>query len=329
MKKYISIFTLIIVFSLILCIPCFASDKVVTFSDDFQKLYYDGHTYSRVNTSFIDYSYGDYGEYYVTKFSGIISEGENFDKVVNSIDISLTEKQKENITHLYVNTSYEYSLMYTEIYYKDGSTLWVNFIRDDCIDEYNRLISGKTNEFTIDFIWPDGNHVTGNREDFLSGKKTIVDFSDLDTHEVYGKSTTGDFNVKTGFIFTKEDKYYFFSYIENNVYSSDELYTNDIYEIPVYEITNPELIKNIKEGEQAYFDDDFGYLYNDELADAVSRIIFTLILAIIPGIILVTTLIMAIKAKKPLYRKLLLTTSGLSLAEIAVFIFIAFKLFNA
>ena len=76
------------------------------------------------------------------------------------------------------------------------------------------------------------------------------------------------------------------------------------------------------------FECSIGYLFNDELTETVAKIFFTLIFAILPLAIAVTSLILAIKSKKGLYKKLLLVTSGLSLASVATFIYIAFTLFN-
>ena len=328
MKKIITLLTTILIFSFILTLPCFADDKSVTFSEDLQHLYFDGDSYSRVDTSFIEYTYGEDGYYSYYDSYDAESEKEYHDKFVNDLNIKLSDKQKQEITNLSVESTADYSLMLTEIYFIDGVTMSVNFMRDDLKADYDSFRHGDVKEYRINFMWPEGNSILVEKDKFYSDNKVAINFAEADTYDVIVDSGRDDYYIKVGVLISQKDKYYFFNFLENGVLSPEDI---DIYYIEnkfAYEITNPELIEEIKACEEKYFEDDFGYLYDDELTESVSKIFYILIFALIPAIIFTISLVFALKAKKPLYKKLLFAICAISIIVILIFIYIAFTLFN-
>ncbi len=328
MKKIFPILIAILILSSVLTLPCFASDNFVTFSEDLQHLYYEGYTYSRVDTSFIDYSYGEDGYYSYYDFYDEEAEKKYHDKFVNDIDIKLSDKQKKEITHLSIEATEKNSLICTEIYFADGVTMFVDFMRDDLKAKYDAYRRGEVNEYTINFMWPEGNSISVSKEEFYSDNKVPINFAEVETYDVIVDSGASDFDIFVGVLISQNDKYYYFNYIENGVLQPSDIEIYDIKNKFAYEITNPELIKQIKTCEEKYFEDGLGYVYNDELTESVSKIFYILLFVLIPAIIFTVSLIFALKSKKPLYKKLLFAICGISVAVIVVFIYIVFMLFN-
>lgn len=331
MKKYLVLFISVIILSLSLCIPSFAANKrVITLSEDYKYMYYDGSTYTRADTSMlyfedratylydnseenvenIDYAdFADYDSYYTIRLTN------EQHKEVKAVEIS--------------NVSHDETLFYVLIYFCDGSELHIDFLREDLIDEYNKVINGNTDEYYINFLWPEGNIISINKEKLTIGKKLKINAWDYeDDYEVYTYSSTGSFDAEIGLILKNDNSYYFYSFIDSDVKSANEFWELGDERIEVIELTDDELLNKIKIGEEKRQEDNFGYLYNDELKEAVAKIFFALVFAVIPAVVFISSLILAVKSKKLLYKKLLFATCGISIAEIITFIYIAFTLFN-
>lgn len=342
MKKYISVFIMLIALSFALCVPASAStEKVVTLSEDYKELYFLGSTYVRVDTSMLDFM--DYEQYIIDSYEENVDNEEYVEESIagvysytasinydNFYTIKLTDKQHEEVKMVEVyNSNHDETLFFITIYFYDGSELNIDFIREDLVDEYNKLINGETDNYTIDFVWPDDNKISVDNEKFYIGNKTKIDAWEYDgEYYVYADSSIDSFNAEIGLIFSKDKTYYLYSFIDSDIKSTDEFWEFGDTEIEVIELTDKELIEKIKIGEEKYLEDDYGYLYNDELTEAVSKIFFVLVFALVPAVVFVASLILAIKSKKALYKKLLFATCGISVAVIVTFIYIAFTLFN-
>lgn len=338
MKKYLVLFISFIILSLSLCIPSFAANKrVVTLSDDYKYMYYDGSTYTRADTSMLSFTTLDT---YMTSSEEVYESDEVKEIPVNTVTefvdygsyytVKLTDTQREEAKAVEItNSSYDESLFFVTVYFKDGSELYIDFLRDDLIDEYNKVINGNTDEYYIDFLWPEGNIISINKEKLTIGKKLKINAWDYeDDYEVYTYSSTGSFDAEIGLILKNDNSYYFYSFIDSDVKSANEFWELGDERIEVIELTDDELHNKIKIGEEKRQEDNFGYLYNDELKEAVAKIFFVLVFAVIPAVVFISSLILAVKSKKLLYKKLLFATCGISIAEIITFIYIAFTLFN-
>ncbi len=334
MKKYFALIITIVILSLSLLVPSFAADKeVIKLSEDYKELYFRGNTYVRVDASMLKYS-----DYFTFRYdSDIIEEDSSIYDAetvpadyANKYTTKLTEAQCKEVESVeYLSTNHDETLFFIEIDFFDGSSLYIDFIREDLVDEYLKVINGETKKYYVDFRWPDGNIITADKDKFFIGNEIVVDYFEYDSEFiVYASSATGSFDSEIGVILKLGEKYCFFNFMNADIKSTEELWQSDGSEIKVIELTDEELIAQLNEAEQKFLDDDYGYLFNDELKETVAKIFFILVFAIFPLAIAVTTLVLAIKSKKGLYKKLLLATSGLSLASLAVFIYIAFTLFN-
>lgn len=317
MKKSISLLIAVLVISFSLCIPSFASDKnIITLSEDYKNLYFDGFTYLRADASMIFYDMYDdgsddvhYGSYYAncpvpTDYNGHYS-------------IKLSENQSIEIESVVISdVSYKETIFLITIYFNDGSELQIDFLREDLIDEYNRITSGNTDTYIIDFMWPEGNEISVDREKLYIGNKIKMSSWEYEEEfSVYANSPTGGFKAELGMIFSINDEYYFHYYNSND-------------EIDAIKLTDEEILNAIETGVEKYYNDDYGYIYNYKLTEVISKIFFIFIFAFVPAIVFIVSIIYAVKSKKVLYKKLLFATSGISVAGIITFIYIAFTLFN-
>ena len=336
MKKYLSIFIALLVLSFSLCIPASAENtkKVISFSDDYKKLYFNDSTYVRADTdmlyfdSFSNYTPTDYYENYTSSYADCPPPREDYNNIYK---IELTKVQQSEIDSVEItDVSLDETIFVIYIYFLDGAQLQVDFLKEDLVDEYNRTTQGNVDEFTIDFFWPEDNKAVVTKEKLYTGSKTVIDIWDYDEEFfVYAKASTGSFEAQIGSIFIKDGVYYFYSYIDDGISSSDELIDSEIMSAEVIKLTDKDISETIQLGEERYYEDDYGYVYNDELTETVSIIFFTFVFAVVPAVIFIVSLIFAVKSKKKLYKKLLFASCGISLAEIATFIYIAFTLFNS
>lgn len=335
MKRFFTLIIAILIFSLTLCVPAFAAGrKVITLSEDYKEMYFNGDTYTRVDASMLTYTSSDsdidynYDTYEDDIYTYDVKNGYNNYASVYKTKLTKTQ-YKEVKTVDVIDINHDETIFLIMISFYDGSDLSIDFIREDLVEEYYRVINGETKEYYVDFRWPEGNIFTADKEKFFIGKKTSVDYweNTLDI-SVYADSTTGSFDAEIGVILKFEEKFCFYNFADSDIKSTEDFWLYDDLELDVIELTDEELLTQLKEAEQKYLDDNYGYLFNEEFTEPVAKIFFTLVFAIFPLAIAVVTFILTTKSKKGLYKKLLFTTSALSLASLATFIYIAFTLFN-
>ncbi len=338
MKKSILMLVLVLAFSFAFSVSSFAYDTTVTLSEDYSTLYLNGKTYSKANTEAVDLEVYADGQAYTAD----IGVEENVDFNVNyreKLSLELTDTQKAELTKAYVTTLGEAKLFAdVELYFKDGTTIWHSYVRDDVKDDFNKIKNGDTDEYVINFdTYSDNGGISKkvSKEKLLTGDMGKVYYFDSEEFDVVINSEKYGYSVIMGCIFidvdytNNENSYYYFDFSETGIITSYDLYEFDnITTITAHKITDEETIAIIEEGLDEYYNSDFGYLYNDDFTEPVAKIFFIVVFAIFPLAVAVTTLVLALKSKKSLYKKLLFTTSGLSLATLAVFVYIAFTLFN-
>ena len=340
MKKLLSVFSIVLVF--IFCFSLTVSadaaprpeNVTATISDDFQMIECDGIKFYRVNPQIISF------DYYIDEATDEIDEGEiisvasTVDSVVTEnffVDFELTDEQKKTIYRIDV---YNYNKIYLEISvnYNDGSALTgLTYLNEKYNNEYNALIKNGSENFLIDFIYPDNNFVYTDKANLIDEKlKTNINVEYInEQNEVYIENSDKSFRLNIGSIIKIEDTYYFYEYDVNNPeYYLEELIELDLKDLTVYELKDEKLLEDIHAAEQKYFDDDFGFLFNDELAETVSKIFFIIIFAVIPFAICIASMILGIRSKKKAYKKIFVTISLLSIAEVITFIATVIVLFK-
>ena len=293
--KYL-ILTVILLFSC-LGFTAFAEGSAATISDDYQTLCIDGNTYSRFNASMID------ADYYVV-----------------DVSVELTALQQETIDKIEFSMTEDSIVAYADIYFKDGGNLYAGFLRDDYLKMYNELSTSENGEYIIDFQYPEDNIVPVEKSK-LFGNPVVLTYEDLewcDYYSVVMRSEDENLSVYKGSIIFIDDDGYYVDYEEVGVKSWYEFDPYEYEELPAYEISDEELIASLREGESAYYADDFGFFYDDNFTETLSAVFLIFVFAIVPFVILVVFLVLAIRSKT-VYRKMFAAISILSGAELVIF----------
>ena len=341
MKKILSIALAVLMLSLGLIVtasavpppvPSKEDVKLATFSEDFQNMFIEGTMYSRANTSNIYYYepivYDEFEESYV--YDDVDIGG--------LVETKLSNEQKKTVDDVGVYTYDSFGAMYeVEIYYKDGSSLTASYLLVDLMKEYNRLINNDFDEFYVDFGWPEGNMVALNKDLLTSEQTREFDFWEYDdSFSVEGAVKGGSLRYYYGEIRYINKEYYFYDPKLNEeaeqYLNSDTFYDDYSYEaepnVTLSLITDPSTKAALDEALKKYYEDDMGYIYNDELLEGVSKVFLTILFGVIPFGAFITFLVFTIKAKKKTYKKIYLTGCIVSLAEVATFIATAIYLFK-
>ena len=338
MKKSILILSLVLTFSFILGVSSLAYDNTLTLSEDYSTLYFNGKSYSKADTADTENSINNSGyiegRFYVANF---VQEAQSPVIYEDGIKIQLTDSQKSELTKVYATVGGDDLFASAELNFKDGKTIWYSYVRDDIKDDYEKTKNSDAAEYKINFdaYIDEGNILkTVSKQNLLTGNKTEVSIYEYLEFDVIVSSSKYNYSVTKGCIYVNDEKnlYYYIDFSETGVTDKYDLYDMcefyNVTRIEAHRITDEKTIALIEEGIQEYYDGDYGYLFNEEFTEPVAKIFFILVFALFPLAIAVTTLVIAIKSKKSLYKKLLLITSAISVAEIITFIYIAFTLFN-
>lgn len=300
MKKYlICIITILLLFSC-LGMTAFAETSAPTISDDYRTVYFNGETYSRVNASMIKVDHVNY-----------------------NVELELTEKQQEDIAQVSITTNGSKSMINLVIEFKDGSRLSADYMQDTYQKTYEDLLADPNSPYTIDFKSPTNNKVTCSKS-LLKANPVVLDKIALNRSNAFPILVNlDDFtHIYRGSLLISGERYYYVDYEEIGVTSWNYFFLSKYTELPAYEITDSDLLSKISAGEEAYYNSDFGFLYNGELTDTISKVFLILVFAIIPAVILVLFLILAIRTKT-VYRKLFTVICCISGVELIIFAIVA------
>jgi|GEM_PF-1241942 len=334
MKKILSI-----IFAIVLIFSCFAitafatdiaieendnydyfdtayyeSQPVITFSEDYKKMYVDDVPFSRFDATMLSTSF-DYE---------VRVENERNSSFVNSAYVDLTDAQKEDLAEIYIETNLAQNMYRVELLFTDGSSLIVHFIDEEILDDYNKVVSGDADHYIVDFLYPEANMVVTEKS-ALFGTTTTYTVEDLTyTYDFYYvEATNKDMSISldAGVVFVDGDSFYYIDYKENNLEHADFFYGNsyaDDKEIVVHKITDEALVLDLQSALEAYYDDDYGIFYDDDTSEAISAIFIIILFAVLPTVLFVIFLIKAIRGKG-IYKKLYGTVAALCMAVVIVF----------
>lgn len=297
MKKFISIiFTITLIFS---CfgLTAFAENSSITISEDYQTLSIDGESYSRFNASMLE-----------------------FDCYETDKQITLSKAQQEAIASIELFANEQENIISVDITFKDGAYLSITFLRDDYLDEYNEIINNLSQNYVIDFGWPEDNTVVANRDDFFGNaiylKSNVLEWCDY--FYVTASSSDNSMTVVKGALITYDNEYYYVDFAESGIADGYSFSPYNYDTLSAHEITNEVLLKSLVEAEEAYYADDLGFFFDDDFTETISAVFLIFIFAIIPFAIFIVFLVLAIRSKT-VYRKLFSTICILSGAELAIF----------
>lgn len=304
--------------------PIYDKQPIIRFSDDYTKLYVDGEPFSRVNMSMLstDFAYT------------VVAEDERDENLRSSAYLELTDEQRKNLNDIYIEVNLATSMYRIEFYYDDGSSLTVYFLEDSYLEDYNNVISGNSEHYLIDFVWPDGNIVTAEKS-ALFGEPVTFNGNDLldlyDFYYVTASNSDGTISISAGLLFAMNDEFYYLDYAEMGIDETDfffDYYENgSLTEFTVHKLTDEILLADLQEAEQRYYEDDYGILYDDDTTDTISAVFLIFVFAVIPAVIFVIFLIKAIRGKG-IYKKIYGAVAAFCIAELAVFTIIAVIISN-
>ena len=247
----------------------------VTLSEDLQLAQVYGVTYVRFNSS------------YLTNWMSDIT-----------VEAELSEAQKQSIKQAYVQT-YDAPVIRVEIDYLDGAELTVRYIREDLLARYEELLT--TDSCEISFIYYDGEYNVLFPLERARGKEEILfheDIYDYNAFRVVAKDESG-LTVSRGMLLKDGDVYYYVDYAE---LGSTDIY--DLERFKAWQITDNALIAAIEKGLDEYYGEDWGVLEDPEVSEQVSKVFLIILFMVIPGAALILFLVLAIRAKTPVYKKL-------------------------
>lgn len=289
---------------------------IITFSENFNKMYVDNESFSRFDASMLLTDFG---------YSVLVDEEYNSDYYLgNSAYVDWTDAQKETVSDILIETNLAKNMYRIELHFTDGSTLTVYFLQDTYFEEYNEIINGNAKHYLIDFMWPDGNIVTAEKSALFGETVTFDRFDLIDLYDFYYVSVANKDNsisVDVGQVFSLNDEFYYLDYAENG-FDYSNFYIGEVDECTVHKITDEALLAELTSAEQRYYEDDYGYLYDDSLTETVSAVFLVFVFAVIPAVIFVIFLIKAIRGKGA-YKKIYGAVAAFCIAELAVFTVIA------
>lgn len=207
----------------------------------------------------------------------------------------------------------------------DNTVLSATYLQDNYLDSYNALTTGQITEYLIDFKWPDGNIVTAKKEDIFDNTVTLTssEFERSDYYPVRIQSEDGVLTIATGYLLIIDDTYYYTDFSESTLENDYYFDPSEYSELLAHEITDATLCANLLAAENAYYDDDFGFLYDDDLSETILSVFVIILLILVPLMLFILFLILAIRSKT-IYKKFFRTIYILSAAELVMIILFLF-----
>lgn len=336
MKKILSImFAFLLIFSCFV-VTAFAEDigrdndfsafaneqATITFSEDYKKLYDNGEPFSRIDASML-----------ITGFAPEIVLNEEYYYYSSMDMVKFTDEQKEDVKDVVIVKNNRQNMYDVNFYFNDGSVLSATFLKDSYLEEYNEIVSGKANEYKIDFKYPDENIVTAQKAELFGEIDTLSrnELSNLyDYCYVTAENSDGSIVMYSGQLFSVNETFYYVDFQEAGLDGAnwyDDIALGYLADCPVHKITDEELLKNLQSAQQKYYDDDYEVLYDDSATDSISAVFLSFVFAVVPLVIMIIFLVKAIRGKG-IYKKIYGTVTALCAAELIVFTIIAVIIAN-
>lgn len=258
-------------------------DSVITVSDNFNDLYYNGELFTSFNSSTVDLS----------SFNDL------------KCTVSFNDNQKQTIETLVLYINNEKTVIKAEFSLKNGGNLQLSYLKYGLAEEYNSLMGEDWNKGEIDFGWPEGNKVQISKNDLLDKKENVFvnDTFTLDTFPVNAYSSDKSLSVIKGYLLEVDgEDYYYLDFKKAGIIYNDNFNIYDYDVVLAYRITDEKLCDQIEDAIDEYYEDDYGFLDDDKFTVAVADVMLVILFLIVPLAIFVLFLILAIRSKT-YYRK--------------------------
>ncbi|MBR2634716.1 MAG: hypothetical protein IKD31_03950 [Clostridia bacterium] len=275
-------------------------NETVSFSEDFKTLYVGkDHSYSRFDASDLDLQFYTY-----------------------DMKVALSETQKQSVKSVQIEIHESERILRAHLVYRDGSTVIVSFLRDDCFEFYLSYLEGTNPLFCIDFRYPSENVVEAKRDQLL-GEKKILNSAFLSTCEqfpVYACNEDGSLRFRSGVLLIGDNVSQGSYFVDLRGKDLSEGFYPQLFEnLEAYRITDEALLAELEEAQRAYYDEDFGFFFDDEFTSLVSNVSLILMFGLIPLAILIVFFIAMLRSKVKAYRKIYTAIALISVSELIVF----------
>ncbi|MBR2040676.1 MAG: hypothetical protein IJ948_04785 [Clostridia bacterium] len=244
------------------------------------------------------------GEYY-TLFNANNIETDGFDEFQYAI--SMSEKLKERTQDVDLYMSMDLAVVSATYNFKDGTSLSAHYLKHSLVREFDRLVSDNWQIGEIEFEYPYDNQLPVNQEKLFGRQINLFtkEIGDKNYHEfrVYATTDKCELRAEKGMLITSNDKYYYIDYAKAELGNIKYFNIADYAEILAFEITDENLCDKIEECIDEYYDDDYGFLDDDNFTESVSKVLLTIVFLILPLAIFILFLILAIRSKG-YYKKL-------------------------
>lgn len=244
------------------------------------------------------------GEYY-TLFNANNIETDGFDEFQYALSMSDELKERTQDVELYITP--DLSVVSTTYNFTDGTSLSAKYLKHSLVREFDRLVSDNWEFGEIEFQYPYDNQLPVNQEKLFGRQINLFtkEIGDKNYHEfrVYAISEKSGLRAEKGMLITSEDKYYYIDYAKAELGNIEYFNIADYAEILAFEITDENLCDKIEECIDEFYDDDYGFLDDDNFTESVSNVLLTIVFLILPLAIFVLFLILAIRSKG-YYKKL-------------------------
>lgn len=299
--------------------PLYKKQPVMSFAEDYSKLYVDGEPFSRFDASlvWVDFGYT------------VLTTNQRDESHKSSAYLDLTDEQEKSFRRIYIEANYETTMYRIEFYYGDGSSLTVYYIKDTLFEDYEKIVNDNADKYLIDFQWPDGNIVSATKSELMGELVTLSEEEIvLSTYEFFYVDATNEDSSITAYVGVLcliDDAYYYIDCKENNIEDTYFLYgetPNTGSFIKMHKITDEALNEQFANALDSYYGDDYGIFFDDDATEKIAAVFFIITFGILPLVVFVIFLIKAIRGKG-IYKKLYITVSALSMAEVIVFTILA------
>jgi len=295
MKKYLVSCMLIFVVLLGLGAPVSAmaqQEPPYVLSEDLQTIYYGSKEYSAVDTTELDLYWSE-----------------------PQVKALLSEKQMETIKEVTLERNEEQTVIEATIRYHTGAYMVITYLDCECFGDYQEIM-GDGGDYKIDFGWPENNVVVYDEKGFFGEQTVITEYIKSWGDSYFVFKEYGSLSRYLGVLFIVDNEYYYVDFSENQ--TDLEHYYESEEEFVGYRITDTKLLEMLKEAESDYYEEDIGFLYDDDLSGRVTAVMLCILFGAIPLGILIFCLIQAFR-KTGVYKKMFTVISALSAAELTVF----------
>lgn len=246
-------------------------NSVIVIDDGFYGLYYDGEYFTGFDLGEADFS--------------------DFEEL--NCRLSLTDAQTDIIRSANFSINAQRNIIMADYGFKNGSTLSVNYIKNDFLNEYNSLMGDSWVNGEVDFYWPDGNIISVSKNKLMGQSTTLLIDGYIDYFDVNAVTDDGGLKIIKGQLIVKDDEYYYLDFNSAGV-DADNFDLFDYQHIYAYRITDEELCGQIEDALDSYYGSDLGFLNDDKFTQTVADILLVAVFIAAPLLIALTFIILAI-----------------------------------